>query len=251
MKRVLSLVLAFMLVLTSIMPAFAEETATDSEAGKALESYGVIAGTDKGLDEGSALTRAQMTVILSQMYGMKAEAEAYAFAPSFTDVPEGQWFTPYVAFAEQKGWMSGDAPGGTFRPNDAMKAQEVNAMFLKALGYTVEWDDVNMKAEEIEVGVTASDTTSVLRGEAFAAMVEVLNTPKMDETDTLGTKLALPNYEPPTPPAPAAVAMTGAVAINSKMVEVSLDSDEDAPTAVTVDQFSVVDKDDAAIEVAA
>lgn len=240
MKRVLSLVLAFMLVLTSIMPAFAEDS-MDSEAGKALESYGVIAGTGNGLDEGSALTRAQMTVILSQMYGMKAEAEAYAFAPSFTDVPEGQWFTPYVAFAEQKGWMSGDAAGGTFRPNDAMKAQEVNAMFLKALGYTVEWADVNMKAEEIKIGVTAADTTSVLRGEAFAAMVEVLNTPKMDETDTLGTKLALPNYEPPTPPV-TAVKVKSAVALNSKVVEVTL---TDAAETVNASIFEVMQGSDA------
>lgn len=250
MKRVLSLVLAFMLVLTSIMPAFAEDS-MDSEAGKALESYGVIAGTDKGLDEGTPLSRAMMAVIWSQMYGMKAEAEAYAFAPSFTDVEEGKWYTPYIAFAEQKGWMTGDAAGGTFRPNDPMSAQQINATFVKALGYDVAWPEVNAKAEELGIAVTASDTTSVLRGEAFATMIEVLNTPKMDETDTLGTKLALPNYEPPTPPAPDTVAVKSAKSLNANVIEVVLDSANDmaAPTAVNVEQFKVTDDDDAMLDV--
>lgn len=253
MKRVLSLVLALVLVFGTIMPAFAEDAATtaaDSQAGQDLMSYGVIAGTDKGLEEASVLTREQMTVILSQLYGMKAEAEAYAFAPSFTDVEEGKWSTPYIAFAEQKGWMSGDAAGGTFRPTDVMKAQEVNAMFVKALGYTVEWADVNTKAEELEIAVTAADSTSVLRGEGFAALRTVLDTPKMDATVTLGTDLELTNYVSPTPAAPESVEITGAVSINSVLVEVSLDDDIDAPTAVTADQFTVVDEDDAAIEVA-
>ena len=92
MKRVLSLVLALVMVFGTIMPAFAEDAATtaaDSQAATDLVSYGVIAGTDKGLEEASVLTREQMTVILSELYGMKAEAEAYAFAPSFTDVEEG------------------------------------------------------------------------------------------------------------------------------------------------------------------
>ncbi|MBI9014196.1 MAG: hypothetical protein JEZ08_18310 [Clostridiales bacterium] len=253
MKRVLSLVLALVMVFGTIMPAFAEDAATiaaDSQAATDLVSYGVIAGTDKGLEEASVLTRAQMTVILSQLYGKKAEAEAYAFAPSFTDVAEGKWYTPYVAFAEQQGWMSGDAAGGTFRPDDVMKAQEVNAMFVKALGYTVEWADVNTKAEELEVAITAADTTSVLRGEAFAALRAMLDVPKMDETDTLGTALALTNYVAPTPAAPEAVAVTAAVSLNEKVFEVSLDSDLDAPTAVTVDQFVVTDKDAAAVAVA-
>lgn len=240
------------MVFGTIMPAFAEDAATtaaDSQAGQDLMSYGVIAGTDKGLEEASVLTREQMTVILSQLYGMKAEAEAYAFAPSFTDVEEGKWSTPYIAFAEQKGWMSGDAAGGTFRPTDVMKAQEVNAMFVKALGYTVEWADVNTKAEELEIAVTAADSTSVLRGEGFAALRTVLDTPKMDATVTLGTDLELTNYVSPTPAAPAAVVITDAVALNSTVIEVTLDDDVDAPTALTLDQFVVTDEDDAVVEV--
>ncbi len=248
MKRVLSLVLAFMLVFSSILPAFAEE-ATFSEDGQKLVDYKIIAGTGNGDDAEGQLTRAAMTVLLAAMYGEKEVAETYAFTPSFTDVAEGKWYTPYIAYAEQKGWMSGDAAGGTFRPDDAMKAQEVNAMFLKALGYDVEWTAVNEKAEELEIAVDAADPTLVLRGEAFATILEVLDTPKMDETDTLGTALAIPNYSEPTPEAPETVAVSAARAVNSVVVEVELDSDLDAPTAITVDQFVVTDEDDAAVEV--
>jgi hypothetical protein len=131
-----------------------------------------------------------------------------------------------------------------------MTAQQVNALFVKALGYTVEWADVNAKAEELKIAVVAADETLVLRGEAFATMRAMLDVPKMDETDTFGTSLGLTNYEPPTPPAPDAVVITNAVALNSKVIEVSLDSDEDAPTALTIDQFVVTDEDDAAVAVA-
>ena len=250
MKRVLSLVLAFMLVFSSILPAFAEE-ATFSEDGQKLVDYKIIAGTGNGDDAEGQLTRAAMTVLLAAMYGEKEVAETYAFTPSFTDVAEGKWYTPYIAYAEQKGWMSGDAAGGTFRPDDAMKAQEVNAMFLKALGYTVAWDEVNAKAEEMEIAVVAADPTLVLRGEAFATILEVLDTPKMDETDTLGTALAIPNYSEPTPPAPETVAVDSAKSLNANVIEVVLDDADDlaAPTAVNVEQFSVVDEDDAALEV--
>ncbi|MCH4887399.1 hypothetical protein EZV73_07445 [Acidaminobacter sp. JC074] len=248
MKRVLSLVLAFMLVFSSILPAFAEE-ATFSEDGQKLVDYGIIAGTGNGDDAEGQLTRAAMTVLLAAMYGEKATAEEYAFDASFTDLEEGQWYVPFVAYAEQKGWMIGDGPGTTFRPNDVMTAQEINAMFLKVLGYEVEWADVNTEAEEMEIAVTAADPTLVLRGEAFATILEVLDTPKMDETDTLGTALGITGYEPPTPPAPTAVMITEAVAINSTVVEVSLDDDEDAPTALTVDQFVVTDDEDAVLEV--
>jgi len=253
MKRVLSLVLALVLVFGTIMPAFAEDAATtaaDSQAAQDLVSYGVIAGTDKGLEEASVLTREQMTVILSELYGMKAEAEAYAFAPSFTDVEEGKWSTPYIAFAETKGWMSGDAAGGTFRPTDVMKAQEVNAMFVKALGYTVEWNDVNAKAEELEVAITAADATSVLRGEAFAALRATLDVPQMDGTDTLGTVLALPNYVSPVPPTPEALEVVSVKAINLIQVEVVFNQEVDADSAEDADNYDVEEMEitDAALQ---
>lgn len=252
MKRVLSLVLALVMVFGTIMPAFAEDAMTDSQAGKDLQSYGVIAGTENGLDESIVLTRAMMATILADLYGKKAEATAYAFLPSFTDVQDADaWYTPFVAFAEQQGWMVGDAEGGTFRPNDPMSAQEVNVSFLKALGYTVEWADVNAKAAELEIAVVAAEDSKVLRGEAFASLRAALDVPKMDETDTLGTALALTNYVAPTPAAPTAVAVSSAVSISNKVVEVKLDADVDAPTAVNAEQFMVKDAADAAVAVTA
>jgi len=110
-----------------------------------------------------------------------------------------------------------------------MKAQEVNAMFVKALGYTVEWNDVNAKAEELEVAITAADDNSVLRGEAFAALRATLDVPKMDGTDTLGTVLALPNYVSPVAPTPEVVEVVSIKALNLKQIEVVYNSEiEDA-----------------------
>jgi hypothetical protein len=81
-------------------------------------------------------------------------------------------------------------------------------------------------------------------------MRAMLDVPKMDETDTFGTSLGLTNYVAPAPEAPATVAITGAVSIANKVVEVTLDADVDAPTALTVDQFVVTDSEDATLAVA-
>ncbi len=249
MKRVLSLVLAFMLVFSSILPAFAEEATANSEAGEKLMKYGVIAGTDKGLEEDAPLTRAQMAVILADMYGLKAEATAYAFDAPFSDMVEGAWYVPYVAFAQQKGWMVGDA-AGTFRPNDTVKAQELNVMFVKALGYEAEWTTANEDAKELGIDTVAADDSLVLRGEAFVTMVKLLDTPKMDETDTLGTALGLENYVPPTPATPDELEVVSVDALNLIQVEVVFNQEVDVDSAEDADNYEVEDMDikDAALQ---
>lgn len=229
MKRVLSLVLALVMVLGAIMPAFAETTET---AGEQLKDFGVIAGSDTGLDEDKSLTRAQAATILTEMYGKKEEAAAYAFDASFSDLEEGAWYLPYVAYVEAKGWMSGDGgTGSTFRPNDVMSAQEFNSMYVKVLGYDVKWEEVNAKATELGFAVKAADTTSILRGEAFTSILAALDVKTEGSEDTLGTKLALTGYEPPAPPVPETLEVVSVEALNLKEIQVTFNKDAEATKA--------------------
>jgi hypothetical protein len=231
------------MVLGAIVPAFAETattTAAEMTAGEKLEAYNVIDGTDKGLEEDQPLTRAAMAVVIAQMYGEKAIAMDYAFEPTFTDMEEGAWYIPYVAYAENKGWMVGGGAGTTFRPNDVMTAQEVNAMFLKALGYTVEWADVNTEAEAMGFGVVAADATLVLRGEAFTAVVAALDVMPKDGTETLGTVLALEGYTAPVVEVPVVdLAVESVTAHNLKEVVVTFNTEGDATLIGNKDNYTV------------
>jgi hypothetical protein len=212
------------------MPAFAEETVTEATAD--LQTYGVVAGDDSGANEAGPLKRAEMTVLLSKLYGMQAEAEAYELPGTFEDL-DATWegFVPYINFAKAQGWMSGDNDT-TFRPEDAMKAQEVNAMLLKALGYTVAWEDVNTEAAAMGFAVDAADDTLVLRGEGFAALRAALDVMPMDAEVTLGSELGLEDkgYVAPVvvPEAyEATVAMAGVKAVE---VTFNMPVEEDAAT---------------------
>ncbi len=196
MKRILSLVLALVITFGTILPNYAETT-TDSQAGKDLMSYGIITGTENGLDETTALTRAMMATILADLYGKKKEAAVYEIPSSFTDVPDGKWFSKFIAYAEHQGWMIGEGNGLTFRPDDTMTTQEVNAAYLKALGYDVKWEEVNTKASELKMAVDAENPEKVLRGEAFSAMRSALDVSKMGTTEAFGTSLALTDYVAP------------------------------------------------------
>lgn len=216
MKRVLSLVLALVMVLGTIVPSFAETTQT---AGEELQGYGVIAGSDQGLQEDQALTRAEMAVIYIKLKGEADQAEAYELPTNFSDVAEGSWYYKWVAYAAAQGYMSGDAGADTFRPEDNLSAQEVNALMLKLLNYTVEWANVNAKAEEVGVEVTVAGN-EVVRGEIFTSVVAALDVTPVDAEETLGSSLALTGYEPPAPPVPETTEVVSVKALNRKQVEV-------------------------------
>ena len=220
MKRIFSLVLVMVIILGSVIPVFANSPETED-----LARFGVISGNGEDYNEGGVLTRAEFTVILSQLYGLKDMAEGYIFDASYTDLVKGEWYYSYVAFSEAKGWMSGMGDG-TFAPKSPMTAQQVNSMYVKALGYNVSWDDVNDKAEELGIAVVASDPNKVLRGEAFKALRKSLDVVQNGSTYTLGTNLELIGYKSTNPDAPVVVippedlGIVSVKALNLKQVEV-------------------------------
>lgn len=246
MKRFLSLALVLVLVFGAIMPSFAEEVTDPAllEETKDLAAYGILEGDGTGYNEEGPLTRAAMAKILAFFYGEEEAAETYALTEVFSDVTDTElWYYGWVSYAGVKGWMNGDAGiGGTFRPNDEMNAQEVNQLMIRVLGYDdVEWADVNAKAEELEVAVTAADNSLVLRGEAFKAIRNVLDATPMDAEMTLGSSLELPGYVAPEPPVvePVALEVESVTAINTKQIQVKFNTMVDKAKAETAASYTV------------
>lgn len=183
MKKVLSLVLAFAMVL-GMMPVFAADTTAATGADQ-LYKYGFIEGNNGDLMVDKELTRAEMAVLVAQMNGLKDEAANYAAPADFADVEQGKWYTPYIAYGQANGWWAG-YPDGTFKPEASMSGQEFAAVLMNALKYEYSWDTVLTVASDAGVKV---ETAGFNRGDAFDAMWAAVNKPVKGEETALGVKL--------------------------------------------------------------
>ncbi|MZQ96668.1 MAG: hypothetical protein GT601_03230 [Acidaminobacter sp.] len=214
MKRVLSLVLALVLVLGMIPMGFA----ADQTAGEILKGMNLLAGDENGnLNEDQNLNRAEMMVIMARMMGKFEEAKSFALPSTFTDLAGFSWAVPYIAYAEMNEWTAG-VGAGMFNPAGAVTAQEVAVFMLKALGYEADVDFTWANAVEVATakglmaGVSTPATSSILRGDLFKVMYTTLNTNVKGEAVALGVKLGYMQ--------PAVLAVSSVKALNANEIEI-------------------------------
>lgn len=147
MKKLLSLVLAFALVLTSMSVAFASSTApakdiADEDVKVAVErlaALGIIAGKADGkFHEDDPLTREEFAKILALSVNLGKAAEAAKGTTRFSDVPATNWASGYINVAVGKGLILGRGDG-TFGLGVKVTAEEAITMLVRALGYKDSW----------------------------------------------------------------------------------------------------------------
>lgn len=228
MKRVLSLVLALVLVL-GMIPTFA----ADMTAGQHLFEHEFIAGDGNGnLMEDQLLTREQLAKLILELNGSLEEAEALTLPPSFTDSAKiSAWARPYVAYAQIEGLMIGYTDG-SFRPQEGVSGQQLAQVLTRALGYEFTWATV--VADAADLGIDVAVAAKLTRGQAFEAMWTTVNTNPKDGDKPLGVVLG--KLEDTTPAPVGAVAVKSVVANNLKsmVVEFNKPVNKDTITATTV-----------------
>lgn len=111
-------------------------THPNKEAIIYLKDHGVINGYDDGtFKPENAVNRAELLKIL-----IEAKEADFVRADHdkscFVDAPKGQWFTPYVCYAKEKGWVSG-YDGGLFKPAQTVSTVEAMKIILNAYGFTI------------------------------------------------------------------------------------------------------------------
>ncbi len=137
MKKVLSLVLAIAMVLSSMSFAFAGtfEDVTDAATSKAvdaLSSLGVVKGNPDGtFKPENSITRAEMAAMLVRALGHSDLAAGSS--SSFKDA-KGKWYDGEVAIAQSIGLTDG-YPDGTFKGDNRVSYTEAITMVMRALGY--------------------------------------------------------------------------------------------------------------------
>ncbi len=141
LKRAISLALASVMLMGTMVIGTAATTFTDAEditnsdAVTILSALRVMSGRDTGdFDPTAVVTRAEMATILCRViYGPDVETRNFVGAGNFTDTVE-HWAEGYIGMAYSEGWISGNGDG-TFTPNDTVTTAQAALMMQRALGY--------------------------------------------------------------------------------------------------------------------
>ena len=194
MKRLLSLILAMIMLFGMTMDAAA--ASPYERQGQILHDIGVLRGVNaKGdLDLEGILTREQMVVLISRLYGKESEAEGYLSTNNFTDLkPENKYYIPFIIWAKDQGLIQG-MTASAFGIGQTVTTQQFQTVLLRALGYTEEAKDwYNVPAFSVEIGLMKglnfNSDAKLNRGQVAAMLVNALSLIPKGETSPLAVKL--------------------------------------------------------------
>jgi hypothetical protein len=195
-KRFMALLLALVLVFSSMTTAFAEvnEDVMDTEfevaVGK-LNAVGIMEGYPDGTfrPEGN-ITRAEFAKIAVLSLGLNDAAEVSRSNTIFTDVDAMHWAAGYINVAVDRGILKG-YPDGTYKPSNSLTNAEAVTILTRLVGLGPVVDkDGNWPANYITQanilgvmkGVAVSSTTNATRGNAAKMLVNTLTVQKWGAT---------------------------------------------------------------------
>lgn len=189
-KSILSLLLTFALVVSGLMPVYADtfsdiEDANCADAVEVLSSLGIVEGKAEGKYEPlSSLTRAEMTTILMRTMGV---AGANGGKDIFADVKSTHWAYGNITAAYEMGIISGMGEN-TFAPDAAVTYAQAIKMVVCVLGYDVHAENLGgypsgylSKASQLGIlkGITVSDSP-ITRGEMAILLANALDVPVLE-----------------------------------------------------------------------
>jgi hypothetical protein len=202
MKKVLSIFIAAAMFFS--LAQFAMATAPyapqyEREA-QVLYDYGMLAGTDKGLELDKPLTRLEGAVMIARLLGKEQEIKDGKYSQMehpFKDVPT--WGNEYVKFMYGNKITAGTGKT-TFGSSDKMTAAQYTTFLLRVLGYDdskgdFKWDKSLEKAWKVNL-ITYKDALAIDESEDFLRdhmaylTLHALNLKPKDGGDTLLFQLA-------------------------------------------------------------
>lgn len=133
-KKIISLFLSVLLMLSLSVPAMAEFNDTDGYWGKHEISVVANAGIVNGYGDGSFrpnqnISRQEFAKVIAVFMGYTVQGDI----SGFTDVDPSGFFAPYLAMCVEAGVLKGDG-SGLMRPTDYVTREEASAMLCRALG---------------------------------------------------------------------------------------------------------------------
>lgn len=189
MKKSLSIILAFLLVLSTFTSVIAmPEDKLYEQSALILKEAGVL--KEMRLDE--KLKRQDMVILMSRLYKDEEAAKNYKGKHNFEDIKDKN-YDPYIAWAVNKGLIKGFSKD-TFGFNETVKVQEFQTVLLRALDYKEEadnWAKVPDIADTLKLmeGIAVKPRQDVSRGLMAAMTVNTLKHTLRGSSMTLTQKL--------------------------------------------------------------
>lgn len=191
MKKILALILAFAMVFSTIIVAFAEEEV--SAEAKALAIVGMLEGDGSGVTAeytAKEMTRFTAAISLLKLKGLYTEALAFEGEANFEDVDSVKWeegknILAYLKANPELGF--GGNEKGEFNPYGNINEQSYYKVLLETLGYKqttnevvgdFAWDETLAFAEE--VGLKPAKTEKFTVDELAKATVAALKAKMKD-----------------------------------------------------------------------
>lgn len=140
MKRIFSIILCLVLIISTVPVAMAGYTDTGSQdsfynSAVRLQDLGIITGYDDGTFRPKEnISRAEFTKIIVCMMDKEKEAKTSTQPPVFSDIERGYWATPYINYAVGKDILSGYSDG-SFGPLKNISFAEALTVLLRTAGY--------------------------------------------------------------------------------------------------------------------
>lgn len=198
MKKVVSLMLALVMVFSMMPHALAASEAATTAADK-LNELGLFSGTGTNedgtpnYDLDRAPTRQEAITMLVKLVGGAEEAGKGGWETPFTDVDD--WAKNWVGYAYAKGLTVGTS-ATTFGANDMTTAAQYLTFILKALGYDATSDFSWDKAWELsdQIGLTNGEykeDTAFTRGDVAIISYSALSANLKGQEKTLAESLGL------------------------------------------------------------
>ena len=120
-----------------------------------MQEEGIVEGyADGSFGVDKCVNRAEYLTILYRMMDVELETSAQL---DFSDVPEGEWFTPYVATAVSRGSVNG-YPDGTFKPANCVNRAEAVKIAVLEFDIAIYNTPASNKFSDIDNNAWYADT---------------------------------------------------------------------------------------------
>lgn len=187
-KRILSLLLAAVVLLGSAPAAFAASEVSDSVVEQVVRAAGIMVGDASGnMNLDKTVTRAEYAKMLVAASTYKDKVSGVSNSSPFSDVPYTHWAAGYIKTAVAQGWLTGYLDG-SYKPDNTVTLEEAATGALKLLGYTTEdfsgsypYGQLALyESLGLDTKVTASQGTAMTRRNMMYLFYNLLNAETRD-----------------------------------------------------------------------
>ncbi|HEY9063018.1 MAG TPA: hypothetical protein VIO64_21365 [Pseudobacteroides sp.] len=198
LKKMLSVFVVIAMLATTMLPAFAAETAAPKTEAEIASGLGVVKGGTEGVTDAylkASTQRYQAAIIYLRLLGLEETAKVFAGKENFADAKvlntDMQKYLAYLKANPQHGWLG--IGGNKFDPMSVTSAQAFYKVLLESLGYkcTVgnvkgDFDYNNTIAFAAEKGLTkVASVSKFTNADLISAVLEALAVEKKDTGKTL------------------------------------------------------------------